>query len=79
MDASILDLRYKMREVLKALGRREKVRILYHGKIRGEIVPPGNQEKHKTTDHPIFGMLKSEEESPVEVVNKMRRNRYNDI
>ncbi len=79
MDASILDLRYKMREVLKALSRREKVRILYHGKIRGEIVPPGNLEKNKTVDHPIFGMLKSEKEDPVEIVNKLRSKRYHDL
>jgi hypothetical protein len=39
-----------MREVLKALGRMENVRVLYHGKIRGEIIPSGSQEKHKTLD-----------------------------
>jgi hypothetical protein len=34
MEASVLDLRYRMDEVLKALDRREKVIILYHGKVK---------------------------------------------
>ena len=32
MKASIVDLRYKMKEVLAALKRNETVHILYHGK-----------------------------------------------
>lgn len=35
-----MDLRYKMNDVLKALDRNERVTILYHGKIKGVIVPP---------------------------------------
>ncbi len=33
MKASIVDLRYKMKEILRALERRETVTILYHGKV----------------------------------------------
>ena len=32
MKASIVDLRYKMNTILKALDRNEAVTILYHGK-----------------------------------------------
>jgi antitoxin (DNA-binding transcriptional repressor) of toxin-antitoxin stability system len=39
MEASIPDLRYKMKDVLSALDRREKVNILYHGKIIGVLIP----------------------------------------
>lgn len=39
MKASIVDLRYKMNDVLKALDRNEQVTILYHGKIKGVIMP----------------------------------------
>ncbi len=39
MKASVDDLRYKMNEVLKALDRREKVTLIYHGKVKGTIVP----------------------------------------
>ena len=33
MKASIVDLRYKTTDILKALDRNESVTILYHGKI----------------------------------------------
>ncbi len=39
MEASIVDLRYKMNDVLKALERNEKVTILYRGKPKGLIIP----------------------------------------
>ena len=76
MDASILDLRYKMKDVLKALDRRETVRILYHGRIKGEIIPSKSGDTLKTANHPMFG-LATEDESrrPVEVVADMRRSR----
>lgn len=35
MQASILDLRYRMKEILQALERNETVEILYHGKRKG--------------------------------------------
>ena len=79
MNASVLDLRYKMRDVLKAINRREKVRILYHGKIKGEIVPVKQKNDLKTIEHPLFGMLKGEKERPEDTVAKMRRGRYHDL
>lgn len=79
MDASILDLRYKMRNVLNALNRRERVRILYHGKVKGEIIPTKGNSKIKTNQHALFGMLKGENGNPEEIVSKMRRSRYNDL
>jgi hypothetical protein len=79
MDASILDLRYKMRNVLSALNRREKIRILYHGKVKGEIIPVNNQSPMKTSLHPMFGMLKGGKENPDDVVSKMRRRRCRDF
>jgi hypothetical protein len=75
MDASILDLRYRMRDVVKALDKREKVRILYHGKVKGEIHPAGTASLSKTADHPLFGSLKNERDNPTEVVAKIRRRR----
>jgi len=39
MRASVVDLRYKMNEVLKALDRREKVTLIYQGKVKGTIDP----------------------------------------
>lgn len=59
MEASILDLRYRMKDVLKALERNEVVKILYHGKIKGKIFPCSEDksaEKNRTVDHPFYGM-----------------------
>lgn len=75
MEATILDLRYKMHDVLTALNRHEKVSIKYHGKVKGEIVPIGSFNKPKSSTHPLFGMLKNETEFPSEIVSKMRRSR----
>ncbi len=79
MDASVLDLRYKMRNVLNALNRRERVRILYHGKVKGEIIPAKGNRNIKTNQHPIFGMLKDQKSNPTHIVAKMRRSRHNDL
>ena len=38
MQATIVDLRYQMNDVLKALDRNEDVEILYRGKKRGTLV-----------------------------------------
>jgi hypothetical protein len=68
-----------MRNVLYALNRREKIRILYHGRVKGEIIPSKIKNSIKTKKHPIFGMLKEGKDNPTEIVSKMRRSRYNDI
>jgi hypothetical protein len=68
-----------MRNVLNALNRREKVRILYHGRVKGEIIPSKGKNTIKTKKHPIFGMLKEGTGNPTEIVSKMRRSRNNDI
>ena len=59
MEASIIDLRYKMKDVLEALERRESVKILYHGKVKGTIVPASGCQKARMTDHPFFGMWRN--------------------
>jgi hypothetical protein len=79
MKASIVDLRYKMNEVLKALDRNEKVKILYHGKVKGIISPLRNEGDKKVRDHPFFGMSKDIKISVSEEMNKLRGLRYNVI
>jgi hypothetical protein len=46
MEASVVDLRYKMRDVLEALERRESVQILCHGDEKGvyRLYPDGRKE-----------------------------------
>jgi hypothetical protein len=79
MEASVVDLRYKMRDVLEALERRESVQILCHGKVKGTIVPALHGQKTRVADHPFFGMSKDELKNPAEIVDELRRGRYDTL
>lgn len=76
MNASVVDLRYKMSEVLEALERREKVTILYHGKVKGTIVPVAEGAGRKVTEHPFFGMSAPDRRSVEEVMQDLRGGRF---
>ncbi len=75
MKATIVDLRYKMKEVLNALKRREVVHILYHGKEAGIIHPVGTGLSC-SENHPLFGFCDQEKESVREKMNRLRGPRY---
>ena len=77
MKVSVVDLRYKMNDVLKALDRNEDVSILYHGKLKGIIKPQNAAEPKKTKiiDHPFFNMNGSSE-SVEDEMNRLRGGRY---
>jgi hypothetical protein len=60
-EASIVDLRYKMKDVLEALEKREAIQILYYGRVKGTIVPVSSSQKTKVSSHPFFGMKKGEQ------------------
>jgi antitoxin (DNA-binding transcriptional repressor) of toxin-antitoxin stability system len=63
MEASILDLRRRMGDVLRALDNNEPVTILHRGKPKGVIYPIGGQRaKGPMTSHPAFGMWKDRED-----------------
>ncbi len=79
MEASIVDLRYKMNKILKAINRKEKVTILYHGKPKGIILPLGNKNNKNIKDHPYFGMNSSKKKSVKEEMEGLRKGRFNDI
>jgi len=79
MNASVVDLRYKMNEVLNALKRRESVNILYHGKVKGVILPPELDQSIKASNHSFFGMSSSQSESVNNVIDKLRGGRYRDL
>ncbi len=79
MKASIVDLRYKMKEVLKALARKEKVEILYHGKVKGTIFPQMNDRDNKVKSHPFFGMYKKHKKPISQEMDDLRGSRYNGV
>lgn len=72
MKASIVDLRYKMNDVLKALARNEEVEILYRGDVRGIIKPLVSHEPKKVEEQALFGMHKAETKSVEEVMKEIR-------
>lgn len=79
MKASVVDLRYKMNEVLKALDRRERITITHHGKVKGIIEPVYTGTMMKVEDHPFFNMTAGEEEAVTELMDKLKGSRCDDI
>ena len=75
MEASVVDLRYKMKDILAALERREEIRILYHGRVKGTIRPVSSPQKIKMTDHPFFGMGQSASASVPAIMEGLRKGR----
>ena len=80
MKASILDLRRRMAEVLRALDRNEPVKILYRGRERAILLPARNDRRRTITvkEHPAFGMWKDHEElkDVAAHVRQLRRARF---
>jgi antitoxin (DNA-binding transcriptional repressor) of toxin-antitoxin stability system len=76
MEATIVDLRYKMKDVLEALERRETVQILYHGKVKGKIVPVSPNQELRIENHPFFGMMKGLIGNVAEIMSALRAERY---
>ena len=77
MEATILDLRRRTREVLDALERNEAVTITYRGVKKGVITPAGAGEKNQRSaaDHPAFGSWSDRGDDVAETVRKIRRGR----
>ncbi len=76
MRATITDLRYRMADVLRALERNERVTVTYRGKVKGVIVPPGEEASFDMEAHPFFGMEKDAQESVEETMARLRGGRY---
>jgi hypothetical protein len=80
MKATIVDLRYKMNDVLKALDRNEQVTVYYRGKAKGTLIPLGKKSQLKISEHPFFGMSSHNDEKTVQdVMDGFRGSRYDDI
>ncbi len=76
MKASIVDLRYKTNDILKALDRNESVTVLYHGKVKGIIKPARERSDLKVKDHPFFGMCSESETTVLEELENLRKSRH---
>ena len=78
MKASVVDLRYRMNEILKALDRNEDVSILCRGKLKGVLKAIRCKSKLKVVDHPFYNMHE-DGASVEEVMDQLRGGRYLDI
>ena len=77
MKASILDLRRRMSDILKALDKNETITLTYRGKKKATIVPVGRNETIRLQDHPAFGLWADREDMAdvAGTVRTMRRGR----
>jgi len=78
MKASVVDLRYRMNEILRAIDRNEEVTILYHGKVKGVIKPNLSRGRRRISDHPFFNMCPSKE-TVRKMMADLRGGRYRAI
>lgn len=78
MQATIVDLRYHMSDVLKALDRNEDVDILYRGKTKGVLMAKVKCPCKKVQEHPFFNMRGSELSVETEM-DRLRGGRHHDI
>jgi antitoxin (DNA-binding transcriptional repressor) of toxin-antitoxin stability system len=74
MQATIVDLRYHMKNVLEALERGEEVTVIYHRRPIASITPLHNKINKiaKTKDNPFFGMLKADGGTVENQMDKLR-------
>ena len=81
MDASIVDLRYKTKDILKAIDRGETVTVFYRGKKKAKIVPIASGNPKDLTSLPAFGMWKDREDmkDPSAYVRNLRKSRFHDL
>ena len=76
MKASVVDLRYRMKDVLKALERNEEVSILYHGKLKGTIKPNTRSQPWSVRDHAFFNMSSASNQSVEGQMETLRGGRF---
>ncbi len=58
MKATTLDLRRRMKDIIRALDRGESVTITYRGKEKGTIIPKRKKKRRSIAESPMFGMWK---------------------
>jgi len=78
MQATVVDLRYRMNDILKALDRHEDVRILYHGKLKGILKAQTGPIAQSVTKHPFFN-LRAGEKTVSEEMETLRGGRFRDL
>jgi hypothetical protein len=77
MQASVVDLRYKTKDILECLRRSQKVELTCRGKIEGIIMPVAlNPDRPPLSGHPAVGMWKDQEEHVSDMMRRLRKPRF---
>ncbi len=77
MQASVVDLRYKTKDILACLRRKQKVELTCRGKIEGIIVPVTEpSDRPPMSSHPAVGMWKDQAEPVPAMVKRLREPRF---
>jgi prevent-host-death family protein len=82
MKATILDLRYRTKDVLKAVERGETITVLHRGKEKARIVPVRSlRTGAKVRASEAFGMWKDRKDlnNVPKFVRKLRQSRFHDL
>jgi len=82
MKATVLDLRYRTKDILKAVERGETVTVLYRGKEKARILPPLPQANRKDVfSDKGFAIWKDRQDmrNPAAYVREMRKGRFSDL
>jgi hypothetical protein len=64
MKATVLDLRRRMKDIVRALDQNESVTIFYRGKKKGILYPISHVKQGRVgiREHPAVGMWKDRED-----------------
>jgi prevent-host-death family protein len=82
MKASVRDLRYRTKDVLKAVDRGEVVTVLYRGKERARLIPlSADGQAESVIPGKAFGMWKDRRDlrDVSAYVRKLRVGRFHDV
>ncbi len=81
MKATVLDLRYRMKDVLRAIERGESVTVLHRGTAKARISPIAKIEGGQPSSDKVFGMWKDRKDvtDPAGYVRELRKPRKHDV
>lgn len=77
MKASVMDLRYRTREILRALEAKEEITLTHRGTEKGTIIPASSlsPDSKSLADHPAVGMWADQTESVPDLIARIRQPR----
>lgn len=77
MKASVMDLRYRTKEILRALDAKEEITLTHRGTKKGTIIPVDSKSNNSKTlpTHPAVGMWADQQESVEQLISRIRKPR----